>query len=316
VGLEIKRELVEGELNDMQKARLPVLAAVGGMVAPALIFVAWNFGSGGAKGWAIPMATDLAFALGVVAVLGSRIAPGLKLFLLTLAIVDDIGAILVIAVFYAGGIEATWLAGAAVALLIVLLMRRFGVRRPLLYVIPALALWVCTLESGVHATIAGVALGLVTPGGLFRGRPVLDRLEHHLHPWTSFLIVPIFAVANAGVSLGVDALRGAASSRITWGVVTGLVIGKIVGITAATGVALRLRWGRLPEGVVMRDVVGIGAVAGIGFTVSLFVADLSFGRERLSEAKLGILAASLVAGMLGSGVLFRSARRTLPPGGT
>jgi NhaA family Na+:H+ antiporter len=170
------------------------------------------------------------------------------------------------------------------------------------------------LESGVHATIAGVALGLVTPAGSFRGRQVLDPLEHRLHPWTSFVVVPLFALANAGMVISSDTLRDAASSRITWGVVTGLVLGKILGITATTGLGLR-RLGRLPDGVSFRHVFGIGTVAGIGFTVSLFVADLSFAGARLGDAKLGILAASVVAGVLGSGVLARTARHTLRAGG-
>jgi NhaA family Na+:H+ antiporter len=315
VGLEIKRELVEGELRDAHRARLPVLAAFGGMVAPALIFVAWNLGGPGDKGWGIPMATDLAFALGVLTLLGPRVPPGLKLFLLALAIVDDIGAIVVIAFFYSEGIEAAWLGGVAASLAVFFLMRGLGARHPLLYVLPALTLWVCTFESGVHATIAGVALGLLTPAGSFRDRRVLEQLERRLHLWTSFLVVPVFALANTGVSVGADVLRDAASSRVAWGVVSGLVVGKIVGITAATGIGLRLGLGRLPDGVTLRQVVGIGAVAGIGFTVSLFVAELSFGGKNLSNAKLGILAASLVAGMLGTGVLFRRPRRTLPPGG-
>jgi Na+:H+ antiporter, NhaA family len=315
VGLEIKRELVEGELKDAQRARLPVLAALGGMVAPALIFLAWNLGGPGDKGWGIPMATDLAFALGVLTLLGPRVPPGLKLFLLTLAIVDDIGAIVVIAFFYSEGIDAVWLGGAAASLAVFFLMRAMGARNPLLYVLPALALWVCTFESGVHATIAGVALGLLTPAGSFRDRRVLEQLERRLHLWTSFLVVPVFALANAGVSVGVDALRDAASSHITWGVVSGLVVGKIVGITAATAIGLRLGLGRLPEGMAFRQVVGIAALAGIGFTVSLFVAELAFNGTSLEEAKLGILGASLTAGLLGSGVLFRRARRTLPHGG-
>jgi Na+:H+ antiporter, NhaA family len=315
VGLEIQRELVEGELKDGQRARLPVLAALGGMVAPALIFLAWNLGGPGDKGWGIPMATDLAFALGVLTLLGPRVPPGLKLFLLTLAIVDDIGAIVVIAFFYSEGIEAVWLGGAAAGLAVFSLIRAMGARNPLLYVLPALALWVCTFESGVHATIAGVALGLLTPAGSFRDRRVLEQLERRLHLWTSFLVVPVFALANAGVSVGVDALRDAASSHITWGVVSGLVVGKIVGITAATAIGLRLGLGRLPEGMAFRQVVGIAALAGIGFTVSLFVAELAFNGTSLEEAKLGILGASLTAGLLGSGVLFRRARRTLPHGG-
>lgn len=315
VGLEIKRELVEGELNDPQKARLPILAAVGGMVAPALIFLAWNLGTSGSKGWGIPMATDLAFALGVLALLASRVPSGLKLFLLTLAIVDDIGAIIVIAVFYSEGIEPLWLGGAAATLGFFYVMRRMGLRHPLLYVLPAVVLWVCTLESGVHATIAGVALGLVTPAGSFRDRRVLEQVERRLHLWTSFLIVPVFALANAGVSVGAEALRDAATSRITWGVVGGLVVGKLVGITAATVIGVRLGLGRLPEGITTRHIVGIGALAGIGFTVSLFVAELAFNGRALDQAKLGILGGSLVAALLGVSLLLVSSRRTMPSGG-
>jgi NhaA family Na+:H+ antiporter len=285
------------------------------MVAPALIFLARNLGTSGSKGWGIPMATDLAFALGVLALLASRLPSGLKLFLLTLAIVDDIGAIIVIAVFYSEGIEPLWLGGAAAALAFFFVMRGMGLRHPLLYVLPAGVLWVCTFESGVHATIAGVALGLVTPAGSFRDRRVLEQVERRLHLWTSFLVVPVFALANAGVSVGAEALRDAATSRITWGVVGGLVVGKLVGITAATVIGARLGLGRLPEGMTTRHVVGIGALAGIGFTVSLFVAELGFNGGALEQAKLGILGGSLVAALLGVSLLLVSARRTMPSGG-
>jgi NhaA family Na+:H+ antiporter len=303
VGLEIKRELVEGELRDRARARLPVAAALGGMIVPALVFLAWNPTGPAARGWGIPMATDLAFALGVLAVLGSRVPRGLKLFLLTLAIVDDIGAIVVIAVFYSGGIEIPWLVGALAVVAAILTARSLGARHPLLYIVPAVVLWVCVFESGVHATIAGVGLGLLTPAGAFRGRPVLDQLEHRLHPWTSFLIVPVFALANAGVPLGRDALHIAASSPITWGIATGLVAGKIVGVVAVTAIGSRLRLGRLPDGVRFRHILGLGAVAGIGFTVSLFVAELSFAGASLDEAKIGILGASVFAAAIGTATL-------------
>ena len=309
VALEIKRELVTGELRDPRKASLPVLAAVGGMVVPALLYVALNANGGDLDGWAVPMATDLAFALGAVALFSSRLPGGLKLFLLTLAIVDDVGAIIVIAVFYSSGVDPAWLAGALGALATMLVMRALRVRHPLFYVLPGALVWLCTLESGVHATMAGVALGLLAPTGEFHGRPVIDQLERWLHPWSSFLIVPLFAIANAGVSLGGGAVADSFASRITLGIFAGLVVGKLVGIVGATSLALRFRVGRLPEGMDVRHVVGVGALGGIGFTVSLFVADLTFAGERLAETKIGILAASAVAAALGTVILLAGSRK-------
>jgi NhaA family Na+:H+ antiporter len=261
------------------------------------------------------MATDTAFALGVLALLGARVSSGLKLFLLTLAVVDDIGAICVIAVFYSSHVQAEWLGGAAVTIACIVLLQRFGVSYPLAYVAPALVLWLCVFQSGVHATIAGVALGLLTPVADARGRRVIDALEHRLHPWTSFVVVPVFVLANAGIVLGGDAVRAAASSSITWGVATGLVAGKAVGIIVATAVCLGLGLSRLPDGSSFRQLVGVATLAGIGFTVSLFIADRSFVGARLGEAKIGILAGSLVAGIAGTGVLALRARRTLRAGG-
>jgi Na+:H+ antiporter, NhaA family len=316
VGVEIKRELVEGELSDRARARLPVAAALGGMVVPALIYVAWNPSGPAFRGWGIPMATDLAFALGILALLGPRVPRGLKVFLLTLAIVDDIGAIVVIAVFYSDGIELAWLGGAAAVVAVLYVARRLGARHPVVAVAPAVVLWVCFFESGVHATIAGVTLGLLIPAGTEPDRAALNRIERGLHPWTSFLVVPVFALANAGIALGPDALRDAASSPITWGVATGLVVGKIIGIVGVTMIGPRLRLGRLPAGVGIRQVLGIGAVAGIGFTVSLFVAELAFGGERLAAAKLGILAGSVAAAVLGGSFLLRRSRPTMPRGGS
>ncbi len=309
VALEIKRELVDGALRDRKTAALPVIAAFGGMVLPATIFLAFNTSSPGRDGWAIPVATDIAFALGVLTLLGSRVRPGLRLFLLTLAIVDDIGAIVVIAVFYSEGLSAAWLGGAAVALLTFSALRQLHVQNPFLYVVPALALWVCALESGVHATIAGVALGLLTPVASFSGRPVIDQVERHLHPWTSFLVVPVFALANAGIVLGAGALGDALSSSVGLGVLLGLAVGKPLGIGLAVGVALLLGLGRLPRDVSARQLVGAAALAGIGFTVSLFIAELSFGgTPRLAEAKLAILAASLASAALGSLLLLLPSR--------
>jgi NhaA family Na+:H+ antiporter len=303
VGLEIKRELVTGELRDPARARLPVAAALGGMVVPALIYIAWNPSGPATRGWGIPMATDIAFALGVLALLGPRVPRGLKLFLLTLAIVDDIGAIIVIAIFYSNDFQVAWLGGALAVLGATVLLRLLGAHRVLVYVALGFVLWLCVFESGVHATIAGVALGLATPA-----RPV-HQLEHRLHPWTSFLVVPLFALANAGVALGGDALEAAASSPITWGVATGLVVGKIVGIVSVTAIGSRLGLGRLPDGVPIRQVLGLGALAGIGFTVSLFIADLSFAGASLDEAKIGILGASILAAAIGIVTLMLSGRR-------
>jgi NhaA family Na+:H+ antiporter len=310
VGLEIKRELVEGELRDPKTAALPAVAAFGGMVLPAILFFALNPSGDASSGWGIPVATDIAFAVGVLALLGSRIPRGLKLFLLTLAIVDDIGAILVIAVFYSSGVSGAWLGGAVATLLVIFLMQRIGVRNPFFYVLPGVVLWVCMLESGVHATIAGVILGLITPQQTWRGRPVLERLEGAIHPYSSFVIIPVFALANAGVELGGGVLSDAVTSKITLGVVVGLVIGKTVGVSAAVALAIRLRLGRLPAGVHPRQILGAAALAGIGFTVSLFIAELSFDDElHLADAKLGILGASVIAGTLGTLILLRSNRK-------
>jgi NhaA family Na+:H+ antiporter len=261
------------------------------------------------------MATDTAFALGVLALLGPRVPSSLKLFLLTLAVVDDIGAISVIAVFYSSDVQVEWLAGAALTIAVILLMRRAGVLVRLAYLVPALVLWLCVFQSGIHATIAGVALGLLTPVVDARGRRVVDSLEHRLHPWATLGVVPVFVLANAGVALGSDALRTAASSSITWGVATGLLAGKAIGIIGASALCLWLGLSPLPTGSSFRQLAGVAALAGIGFTVSLFVADRSFTGARLGEAKIGILAGSLLAGIIGSGVLFRRRRRTLRNGG-
>lgn len=308
VGLEIKRELVTGELRDPRTASLPIVAAIGGMVVPALIYTAFNAGGPGADGWAIPMATDIAFAIVVLGLLGARIPSPLKLFLLTLAIVDDLGAIVVIAVFYSEGIEVWWLLGALIVVLAILAARRIGLGNPLFYVIPAIVLWVCTLESGVHATLAGVALGLLTPARPVAGRRVLENLEHRLHPWSSLLVIPVFAIANAGIHLDVDAFERAASSEITWGIIAGLIVGKPLGIVAASLACLYLKLGRLPLGVSRTHLVGAGCLAGIGFTVSLFVSDLTFTGNTLTDAKVGIVAASLASGALGGAWLCGHAR--------
>jgi Na+:H+ antiporter, NhaA family len=308
VGLEIKRELVVGELRDRRTAMLPAVAALGGVALPALLFVAITAGSGQSSGWAIPAATDIAFAVGVMALLGERVSSGAKLFLLTIAIVDDIVAIAIIAVFYSSDISLLWLGGAAAGLLAVMALRLLGVTRIVAYVPLGLAVWVAMHESGVHATIAGVALGLLTPTGRVGGRQVLETLEHRLHPLSAFVVVPLFALANAGVALGGGVLADAASSRLAWAIVVGLLVGKLLGIAGATLLGIRLGWGRLPDGVPRSQVWGIAAVGGIGFTVSLFIAQLAYDDPTVIDtAKLGVLAGSLVSGVVG--LLLLSGRR-------
>ena len=313
VGLEIKRELTTGELRGRHRAGVPALAAVGGMVVPAAIFLGLNAGGAGAGGWGIPVATDTAFALGVLALLGSRVPASAKLFLLTMAIIDDILAITTVAVFYSTHISLGWLAVAAAGMAAIFGLRRLGVARVAAYVPLGVLVWAATLQSGVHATIAGVVLGLATPARPIRGRAVLEGLERRLHPVSSYLVVPLFALANAGLPLGGGALGAAVASPVAWGVGLGLVAGKLVGVTGATLAAVRLRVGRLPEGLGVRQVVGLAALAGIGFTVSLFITELAYPAAGGlgGVAKTGILAGSLLSGLLGTTLLL-SARR--PPG--
>jgi Na+:H+ antiporter, NhaA family len=349
VALEIKRELVRGELADRRSATLPAVAAIGGMVVPALIYAAFNAGGPGVDGWGIPMATDIAFAIGVLSLLGRRIPASLVVFLLSLAIVDDLGAILVIAVFYTASVSVGWLAVAGGALVLALVLRRQDVRSLVPYMALAGLCWFALHESGVHATLAGVAFGLLTPSRSFYDRsffrmrvhsiverveqadvginnqipsedqeaeeadaleslidlavesqPPLDRLEHRLIPWTGFVIVPVFALANAGVQLSADDLVDAFSEPVTLGVMTGLVVGKTLGVFLFSWLAVRLGIGKMPVGATWRQIAGVAMLAGIGFTVALFVTELAFHSGPLADqAKVGILAASLIAGVLG-----------------
>ena len=346
VGLEIKRELTTGELRSPRSVALPAVAALGGMVVPAAIYLALNAGGDGAAGWGIPMATDIAFAVGVLTLAARRAPSGLKPFLLTLAIVDDIGAIIVIAIFYTADIDWAALAVAAGIVVVIVGLRRSHVRFLPIYVALGAGVWLATYESGVHATIAGVVLGLLTPAVPFQ-RPdavsreahrvadetldhpdppdadaaqwlllaslsretvsSLARLEALLHPWTSFVVVPLFALANAGVYLSGGTLREAVTSPISLGVILGLVVGKTVGITGASWIATRTGVGALPAGVRWSQLAGAAIVAGIGFTVSLLVAGLAFGEgPRLDVAKAGILAASTLAGAVGYLVISRT----------
>ncbi len=336
VGLEIKRQLVHGELRDRRAAALPALAALGGMLVPAVIYILINLG-GAVDGFGVPVATDIAFAVGVVTLVGSRVPLGVRIFILTLAVVDDIGGIVVIAIFYADGVSFAWLTVALLTVVGVLIARRLEIRSLVPYVALGVVCWYALFEAGVEAAIVGVVFGLLTPAEPFHDpsrfgesmeefidhferdeHPVptriatyvrevaspLDRIEHRLSEWVAFLIVPIFALANAGVSLSVEGL----DTDVFAGVFFGLVVGKLVGVVAFTWLAVRLGVGRLPERTTWGHVVGIGATAGIGFTVALFVAGLSFDDpDLLRSAKLGILAASTVAGVLGFMLLRRTA---------
>ena len=328
VGLEIKRELVTGDLRSFRAAALPAIAALGGMVVPAALYFALNTAGEASRGWGITMATDIAFAVGIVALLGARVSPKIKLFLLTLAIVDDIGAIVVIAIFYTSDLSLSWLLIALAGLVGVWLLQRLRVWAIPVYAVLGIFIWYATLESGVHATIAGVALGLLTPARpLLNQRdaqqivdalpsdasvaevrhvsflaqesvPLTERLENMLHPFTAFLIIPIFALANAGIELSGDKISDAASSNVTLGIVLGLVVGKPLGITLFAWVATRFGFA-LPEGVHWPQFVGMGFAAGIGFTVSIFVAGLAFESSAVTDlAKIGILIASFVAAVL------------------
>ncbi|HET6814874.1 MAG TPA: Na+/H+ antiporter NhaA, partial [Actinomycetota bacterium] len=339
VGLEIKRELVAGELASWRRAALPVLAAAGGMAVPAAIYAAVNAGGPGAPGWGVPMATDIAFALGVLALLGPRVPSSLKVFLLTLAVVDDLGSIAVVALFYSRGVELGTLALAAGLLVVVAALVRAGVWWLPLHVGLGLAVWLTMWHSGVSPALAGVAMGLLTParptappevardvGGALAGQladdphpprlremlreargtvPLAERLAHDLHPVSAFLVVPLFALANAGISLERGVLAGAGAGAVLGGVVAGRVVGKLAGIAAATWLAVRLGLADRPEGASWAQLAGVATVAGIGFTVPLFVADLAFPDGRFqAPVKVGLLAASVIAGAAGALVLW------------
>jgi NhaA family Na+:H+ antiporter len=307
VGLEIKRELLAGELASLKRATLPILAALGGMLVPAALFIAWNQGLPGANGWGIPMATDIAFALGVMMLLGNRVPVGLKVFLVALAIIDDIGAILVIAIFYTHSLHLPALALAAAVFGGLLLVNKSGVRHPAPYLIGGGALWLCVFQSGVHATIAGVLLAFCIPyrdGAGMRVRdetsiPQLQRFESKLHPYVSFGILPLFALVNAGVTLSPTVLH-ALVDPLGLGIVTGLCLGKPIGITLFSWMAVRLRLATLPTGVSWGQLAGAGMLGGIGFTMSIFIAGLGLPTaELLDGAKIAILVSSVVAGTAG-----------------
>ncbi len=353
VGLEIKREMLIGELASPKRAALPIAAAIGGMAIPALFYVMLNFGRDSMSGWGVPMATDIAFALGVLALLGSRVPITLKVFLTSLAIVDDLGALLVIALFYTEEIATQYLVFAGGALCVLILCNIFRVRSPLPYVVVGSFLWYFTLRSGVHATIAGVVLAMTIPatarvdsdrfakatgkaldwfshhGRMGHGvatsssqraavqaiavnckmvMPPLHRIEHALHGWVAFLILPVFAIANAGLYIG-EGAGAALLGPVSLGVMFGLVVGKPLGIFAAAWLAVKLNIAALPTGVTWRHVLGVGCLGGIGFTMALFIGTLGFSQAaQLEAAKMGILCGSVISALVGTGILLTCKR--------
>lgn len=338
VGLEIRREIARGELSDRRRAALPLAAALGGMVVPALLYLAFNAGTPHVRGWAVPMATDIAFAVGVLALLGKRVPPALRILLLALAVIDDVGAIVVIGTAYSSGFQPVGIAIALAGVALILLMQRAGLRRAWLYVPAGLLVWEGVHTTGVHATLAGVIVGLLTPARAWFGPrefvsvvggvvdaldrhseapdavlgeqlPALDRarrelmapldlVQSSLHPWVAFLIMPLFAFANAGVTLG-ELDLDAEAVPVIGGIVVGLVVGKPLGIVLGAWLAVKAGAAALPRGVSWRGVGIVGCVGGIGFTMSLFIAELAFDAADLSMAKLAILAGTGIAGLLG-----------------
>ena len=318
VGLEIKRELTSGHLSRFRDAIMPFIAAIGGMALPALIYLAIA-GSEAPHGWAIPVATDIALAVGALALLGNLVLPSLRTFLLGLAVIDDIGAILIIAFIYSSGVAISWLFAAVATVVVIVLVKRFGVRNTYIYVLFGIALWYTFYRTGIHPTLAGVVLGLLTPntpkevdshldvedGTL----SVIEWLEAKLHPWSTYVVVPIFAFANTGVILTSEALKNASTSVIAWGIFAGLVIGKPVGILLAMVSAKKLNIGDYPSGARNSDVLATGSAAGIGFTVAIFISSLAFTDAAQRDiAIIAVITASIVSGLL-SWILFRAFSR-------
>jgi len=312
VGLELKREVLAGELASLKQATLPAVAALGGMIVPALIYVTLNHADPVAlRGWAIPTATDIAFALGILLLLGSRVPASLKVFLTAVAIIDDLGAIVVIALFYTDHLSGSMLAAAGGGILLLFLLNRAGVRSIGPYVVVGLVVWVCVLKSGIHATLAGVVTAMAIPLRDARsGHSPLETAEHALHPWVAFVVLPMFAFVNAGVSLQGVSLR-TLTQGVPLGIGLGLVVGKALGVFGASWLLMRLAGAGLPPGASLRQFFGVCVLCGIGFTMSLFIGGLAFaghdpGYE--TQVKLGVLGGSLIAGLLGSALLVRSGR--------
>ncbi|USN99803.1 MAG: Na+/H+ antiporter NhaA [Phycisphaeraceae bacterium] len=349
VGLEIKRELLVGELSDVRKAAMPIAGALGGMIAPALIFTAFNFGRESLRGWGVPMATDIAFAVGILTLLGSRVPNSIRVFLTSLAIADDLGALLVIAFFYTDHLQPVYLGYATALVLLLVLLNRFGFKSAVWFIVPGIVLWYCFYESGVHSTIAGVVLAATIPvnprvdrkryasytraaldtfeehndptqdirtSGTQRaavmrinenGRlvlPLLHRMESAMHGWVAYLIIPLFALANAGLHLE-GSFTKAVGNAVSLGVIFGLVVGKPLGITAACWLLSKAGLGKLGKGVTWRHMIGAGCLGGIGFTMALFIATLGYREHHdyLNNAKLGILLASGISAIIGLSLL-------------
>lgn len=298
VGLEIRREVTSGYLASKDRLMLPLFAALGGMAVPALLYLLIA-GSVASHGWGVPMATDIALAIGLLSALGSRVPQSLRAFLLGIAVVDDIAAIVVIALFYSSGVSLQWLAIGAGTVLFTLLMRQKNLQNLFVYFVCALVLWFALHEAGVHATIAGVIMGFLVP------HP--EKLEHRLHPWSAFLVVPLFALTNAGIEISTQSMSDALSSRIAWGIFAGLLLGKPLGIFVTSFIASRSGRVTLPERATKSHILGIGQTAGIGFTVAIFISELAFTTDQhRSEAKLAILSASIFAAVLGAVFLRRT----------
>ena len=317
VGLEIKREFLDGQLATRRRRMLPGLAALGGMAAPAIIYLAINWASGAMDGWAVPVATDIAFALGVLALMGRRVPVSLRIFLTALAIIDDLLAVLIIALFYTSGLELLWLGAAAAVTAALFALNRTRVQSLLPYLALGALLWTFTYLSGVHATIAGVVLALTIPIRCSPGAPddrasPLHRLEHAIQPWVAFAVIPIFGFANAGVSLagfGLEALL----EPVALGVALGLFVGKQIGVFGITWLAIRLRLGDMPEDATLRQLYGVSLLCGIGFTMSLFIGLLAFPTEAMQDqVKIGVLAGSLLSALVGAALLAGSKREAVP----
>lgn len=319
VGLEIKREMTTGHLASLKKAMLPLVAAIGGMAVPALIYLAIA-GEVAPEGWGVPVATDIALAVGLLTMLGPSVAASLRSFLLALAVIDDIGAILVIAFVYSTGIKISWLAASILSLLFIAALKKIKATSIFIYALFAFTLWFSLYKTGVHPTLAGVILGLMTPNiayggvGLEDGEDgsvsVIEWLEHKFHPISTFFVVPLFAFANTGVVITLDSIEGAAQSKIAWGIFFGLVIGKPLGVLLAAIAAKKAKIAEIPEGVGNASLLATGSAAGIGFTVAIFIADLAFSDPQIQDiAVLAVIVASVVSAALSTAIFKITARR-------
>lgn len=314
VGLEIKRELTSGHLSSFKNAVTPFIAAIGGMALPAGIYLIIA-GDVDANGWGVPVATDIALAVGLLALVGSSAIASLRSFLLALAVIDDIGAILIIALVYSSGVSTSWSLLAAITVAAIYLLNKFGVKSTYVYILFGIALWYCMYKSGVHPTLAGVILGLMTPNILKENSKlhdgednqvsVIEWLEERIHPWSSFIIVPLFAFANTGVVITSDSIKDAINSPIAWGIFAGLVIGKPIGVLASVFIARKINLGQYPQGAKNVDILATGSAAGIGFTVAIFIANLAFSDPDTQDlAIFAVIIASLVSALL-SVLLFK-----------